>query len=158
MDRFSVRLTISIIIMMAILLPACGVEERGRDVSQPGGGGDGEVSQPSGMITALEWDPPVVGADGTPMSPKRDLDYYEFYLRTDQNFGDDDLPVAHVSAFSDVLSPNGKSFKREITKEFILDNLLPFAEEGKQHYISIRAVGVDGLKSGFMVSVAWDLS
>lgn len=147
MVRFSVRFAISAMTMIGILLSGCG-----------GGGGGGDGSQSSGTITALEWDPPVVAADGTPMDPKRDLDYYEFYLRTDQNFGDDDLPVAHVASFTDVLSPNGKSFKRELTKEFSIDNLLPFTETGKPHYISIRAVGMDGQKSGFMVPVAWDLS
>jgi hypothetical protein len=84
--------------------------------------------------------------------------YYEFFLRTDQNFTDDDLPVAHVSGYYDVLEPDGKSFTKKLTKEFALDNLLPFTEKGKKYYVSIRAVGVDGLKSGFMVPLAWDLS
>jgi hypothetical protein len=151
MVRFRDCLAIFLIAMVGILLSGCGGEGGGSEVSQSSG-------TISGTITALEWDTPAVAADGTPMDPKRDLDYYEFYLRTDKNFGDDDLPVAHVASFTDVLSPNGKSFKRELTNEFHMDNLLPFTEEGKQHYISIRAVGVDGLKSGFMVPVAWDLS
>jgi len=146
MVRFRDCLAIFLIAMVGILFSGCGEE-----------GGGSEVSQSSGTITAMEWDPPVVAADGRPMDPKRDLDYYEFYLRTDQNFSDDDLPVAHVASFTDVLSPNGKLFKRKLTNEFYLDNLLPFTEQGKQYYISIRAVGVDGLKSGFMVPVAWDL-
>ena len=148
MVRFKDCLAIFLIVMVGVLLFGCGGE----------GVGGSEVSQSSGTITAMEWDPPAVAADGTPMDPKRDLDYYEFYLRTDQNFGDDDLPVAHVASFTDVLSPNGKSFKRKLTNDFELDNLLPFTEKGKQYYISIRAVGVDGLKSGFMDPVAWDLS
>ena len=149
----SVRLTflLMILIGLMIVLPGCGG-------GGGGGGGSSDGSSSSGMITVLEWDPPAAASDGTPMDPKRDLDYYEFYLRTDRNFGDDDLPVAHVASFTDILSPNGKSFRRELTKEFSLDNLLPFTEKGKQYYISIRAVGVDGLKSGFMVPVAWDLS
>ena len=151
MNGSSVRLTVFLmaLIVAMIVLPGCGGS---------GEGGSSEVSSPSGAITSLEWDPPGVAADGTPMDPKRDLDYYEFYLRTDRNFSDDDLPVAHVASFIDVPSPNGKSFKRELTKEFSMDNLLPFTEKGKQYYVSIRAVGVDGLKSGFMAPVAWDLS
>ena len=151
MNGSSVRLTVFLmgLIVAMIVLPGCG------------GGGGGEssaVSPPSGTVTALEWDPPTVAADSTPLDPRRDLDYYEFYLRTDQNFTENDQPVAQVAAFYDVLSPNGKSFVRDLTKEFTLDNLLPFTEKGKRYYVSIRAVGVDGLKSGFMVPVAWDLS
>lgn len=157
MDRSSVRLTIAIIIMMAFLLPSCGGEGQESGVSSPAG----EVSQPTiptGMVTVLEWDPPVVAADGTPMDSRRDLDYYEFYLRTDRNFGDDDLPVAYLSSFTNVPSYKGQSFKRFLTNEFSLENLLPFVETGKQYYVSIRAVGVDGQKSDFMDPVVWDLS
>jgi hypothetical protein len=151
----SVRLTVFLmgLIVAMIVLPGCGGGGGGGV-----GGGSSEVSPPSGSVTALEWDPPKVAADSTPLDPRRDLDYYEFYLRTDQNFTENDQPVAQVAAFYDVLSPNGKSFVRDLTKEFTLDNLLPFTEQGKRYYVSIRAVGVDGLKSGFMVPVPWDLS
>lgn len=157
MDRAGLRLTIAVIIMMAFLLPSCGGEGQESGVSSP----TGKVSPPtipSGMVTVLEWDPPVVAADGTPIDSRRDLDYYEFYMRTDSNFRDDDLPVAYVSSFTDVPSNNGKSFKRFLTNEFSLENLLPFVETGKQYYVSIRAVGVDGQKSDFMNPVVWDLS
>ena len=147
MSRFSVRLTVSVISLIGIILSGCG-----------GGGGSSEVSPASAPITTMAWDPPMVDASGLSMDPKRDIVYYEFYLRTDQNFTDDDLPVAHVSSYYDDLEPDGKSFTRKLTKEFALDNLLPFTEKGKKYYVSIRAVGVDELKSGFMVSVAWDLS
>ena len=146
MNRSSLRLTVSLITLIGIIFSGCG------------GGGGSAVSQPSGSVAALAWDPPRVAADSTPLDPRRDLDYYEFYLRTDQNFTENDQPVAQVAAFTDVLSPNGKTFVRELTNEFTMDNLLPFTEKGKRYYVSIRAVGVDGLKSGFMVPVAWDLS
>ena len=146
MNRSSLRLTVSAITLIGIVFSGCG------------GGGSSAVSEPSGLVTVLEWDPPKVAADGTPMDPRRDLVYYEFYLRMDQNFSENDLPVAQVASYYDVLSPNGKTFVRDLTKEFTLDNLLPFTEKGKRYYVSIRAVGVDGLKSGFMVPVAWDLS
>ena len=148
MNRSSLRLTVSAITLIGIIFSGCG----------GGGGGSSAVSPPSGSVTALEWDPPRVAADGTPMDSRRDLDYYEFYLRTDQNFTENAQPVAQVAAFYDVLSPNGKTFVRGLTNEFTMDNLLPFTEKGKRYYVSIRAVGVDGLKSGFMVPVAWDLS
>lgn len=140
-----VRLTVSVMALIGIILSGCG------------GGGDGETA-PSGSVTVLEWDPPNVAADGTPMDPRRDINYYEFYLRTNQNFTENDEPVAQVAAFYDVISPDGKAFVRELTTEFTMDNLVPFTEKGKRYFVSIRAVGVDGLKSGFMVPVAWDLS
>jgi len=146
MNRSSLRLTVSLITLIGIIFSGCG------------GGGGSAVSQPSGSVAALAWDPPRVAADSTLLDPRRDLDYYEFYLRTDQNFTENDQPVAQVAAFYDVLSPNGKTFVRELTNEFTMDNLLPFTEKGKRYYVSIRAVGVDGLKSGFMVPVPWDLS
>jgi hypothetical protein len=147
MSRFSVRLTVSVISLIGIILSGCGE-----------GGESSKVSPQSGPITAMEWDPPTVDPDGSPVDSRRDIEYYEFFLRTDQNFTDDDLPVAHVSGYYDVLEPDGKSFTKKLTKEFALDNLLPFTEKGKKYYVSIRAVGVDGLKSGFMVPLAWDLS
>ena len=147
MDRFRIRRTLFMIIMIAVLLPSCGEWEE-----------QSQVSQPSGMVTALEWDPPEVADDGTPMDPRQDLEYYELYLRTDTNFGDNDLPVAYVASFTDIFSPDGGSFKRELVNEFVLDHLLPFTERGKQYYVSIRAVSVDGKKSEFMYPVAWDLS
>ncbi len=147
MSRFSVRLTVSVISLIGIILSGCGE-----------GGESSKVSPQSGPITAMAWDPPTVDPDGSPVDSRRDIEYYEFFLRTDQNFTDDDLPVAHVSGYYDVLEPGGKSFTKKLTKEFALDNLLPFTEKGKKYYVSIRAVGVDGLKSGFMVPLAWDLS
>lgn len=144
-----VRLTVSVMALIGIVLSGCG-------------GGEGEsssaVSPPSGTVTVLEWAPPKVAADGTPMDARRDIDYFEIYLRTDQNFRENDQPVAQIAAFHDVRSPDGKTFVRELTKEFTVDNLLPFTEKGKRHYVSLRAVGVDGLKSGFMVPVVWDLT
>lgn len=154
MDRFRIRHTISMIIIIAILLPSCGMWGDESEVSQQ----TGAVSQPSETVTALEWDPPEVADDGTPMDPRQDLEYYELYLRTDTNFGDHDLPVAYVASFTDVFSPDGESFKRELVNEFFLDNLLPFTEGGKPYYVSLRAVSVDGKKSEFMYPVVWDLS
>lgn len=137
-----VRLTVSVLALMGILLFGCGGGEEG--------------SAGSGAV--LEWDPPNVAADGTPMDSRRDVDHFELFLRTDQNFSENDQPVAQVSAFHDVISPDGKTFVRELTKEFEVDNLLPFTEKGKRYFVSIRSVGVDGLRSEFMVPVAWDLS
>jgi hypothetical protein len=147
----SVRLTVFLLglILAMIVLPGCG---------GGGGGGSSEISPPSGSITSLEWDPPKTYGDGTPINPVRDIDYYEFFLRTDQNFTNTDLPIAQVSAITDIIGSNGKAKGKGPTSEFTLENLLPFVERGKRYYVTIRTVGIDGLKSGFMVPVVWDVS
>ena len=151
MNGSSVRLTVFLmtLIMAMIVLSGCGEES---------GVGSSEITPPSGSITSLEWDPPKTYGDGTPINPVRDIDYYEFFLRTDENFTDSDLPMAQVSAVTDVFGPKGNSPGRGPTAEFTLENLLPFVEKGKRYYVTIKAVGIDGLKSGFMVPVAWDVS
>jgi hypothetical protein len=148
MNGSSVRLTVFLLalIVAMIVLPGCG------------SGGNSEVTPPSGSITLLEWDPPKTSGDGTPINPVRDIDHYEFFLRTDENFTDIDLPVALVSAVTDVFDSNGNFQGRGPTAEFTLENLLPFVERGKRYYVAIKAVGIDGIKSGFMAPVVWDVS
>lgn len=148
MNGSSVRLTVFLLALIVgmIVLPGCN------------SGGSSEVASPSGAITSLEWDPPKTSGDGTPINPVRDIDHYEFFLRTDENFTDIDLPVAQVSAVTDVLDPNGNIQSRGPTAEFTLENLLPFVESGKRYYVAIKAVGIDGIKSGFMAPVVWDVS
>jgi len=127
-----------------------------------GGGGEGTQAQSGGGGTytssTLVWDPPKNFSDGVSIDPRRDLDHYEVFLRTDPNFNDTDLPVVQVAAISDVASPGGKSYRRIPTTEFSLDSLLPHTQPGKRYYVSIKAVGLDGLKSGFMPPVEWNLS
>jgi hypothetical protein len=86
--------------------------------------------------------------DNTPLDPYRDLDYYEFYVSSNTNFTENDMPVAQVAAISN----------DTLTNEFLLINLLPFSQPGRVCYISIRSVGADGLKSNFSAPVAWDLT
>jgi hypothetical protein len=114
------------------------------------------ASVPTGVASVLAWDPPQKYEDNTLLDPYKDLDSYEFYVRNDPNFTENDLPLAQVAAFSDILSPDGKSYIPQLTTLFELTNLLPFVPPGPRSYLSIRAVGVDGLKSGFSTPIAWD--
>lgn len=126
-----------------------------------GGGGEGTQAQSSGSGTSaptLVWDTPGKFADGVSMDARRDLDHYEIFLRTDPDFKDNDLPVDQVAAISGVSSPVGKTNVRKPTTEYPLDRLFPHTQPGKRYYVSIKAVGVDGLKSGFMPPVEWNLS
>ncbi len=126
-----------------------------------GGGGEGTQAQSGGSGTntqTLAWDPPMNFADGVSIDPRRDIDHYEVFLRSDPNFNETDLPVVQVAAISDVASSGGISHGRKPSTELPLDRLLPYAQPGQRYYVSIKAVGVDGLKSGFMPPVEWDLS
>lgn len=149
MARNGFRLLVALAATMSILAVGCG------------GGGEGTQAQSGGAGTnspTLVWDAPKKFADGVSIDPRRDIDHYEVFLRTDPDFNDTDLPVAHAAAISDVASSDGKSRGRKPTTEFSLDPLLPHTQPGKRYYVSIKAVGVDGLKSGFMPPVEWDLS
>jgi hypothetical protein len=147
MNRSLVHALVFLFLAGGILLSGCG------------GGGGGEsanASIPSNVASALAWDPPQTYEDKTPLDPYKDLDYYEFYVRNDQNFTDNDLPLAQVAACTEILSSDGKMYNTNLTTLFELANLLPFVPPGPTSYISIRAVGVDGLKSGFSQPVMWD--
>ncbi len=142
-DRF--LLTAGLVVVMGMLVAGCG--------------GGGEQSAGSGTNSpTLVWDSPKNFADGVSIDPRRDIDHYEIFLRPDPNFGDTDLPVVQVAAFSTVTSATGKSCGRKPTTEFSLEPLIPYTQPGKRYYVSIKAVGVDGLKSGFMAPVPWEVS
>jgi hypothetical protein len=49
-------------------------------------------------------------------------------------------------------APGGKV----LGKEFILESIQPFMDPGSRHYVSLKAVGIDGQKSDFMPAVLWD--
>ena len=145
MNRSLVHALVFLILAGGILLSGCG-----------GGGESAMVSIPPGIASALAWDAPQTYEDNTPLDPYKDLDYYEFYVRNDPNFTENDLPLAQVAACTDILSPDGKSYNPNLTTLFKLANLLPFVPPGPRSYLSIRAVGVDGIKSGFSQPVTWD--
>lgn len=90
------------------------------------------------------------------MDPYRDLDHYELFVRPDSNFTDSELPVALISAVTDAPASGGTSGSKILEKEFILENVRPFIAPGNRHYVSLKAVGIDGQKSGFMTPVTWD--
>jgi len=145
MSRSLVHALVFLFLAGGILLSGCG-----------GGGESTTASIPPGVASALAWDAPQTYEDNTPLDPYKDLDSYEFYVRNDPNFTENDLPMAEVAAVEDILSPDGKAYLKNLTTLFNLDNLKPFLTPGARYYISIRAVGMGGLKSGFSQPVAWD--
>jgi hypothetical protein len=127
-----------------------------------GGGGGGETPQSqapasSGPVSLLAWTPPTTYNDNVAMDPARDLDYYEIYVRQDPNFTDSDQPAIQVAAVAGAASPDGLTVSRSLVTEFALE-LIPSLPGARQLYVSMRAVGVDQQKSGFMAPLLWDRS
>ena len=124
-------------------------------------GGEAPGVPPAGPVTVLTWDPPASFADNEPVDPYRDIDHYEVYAREDPNFTNSDLPVMVIPAFTGV-TPTGVPSTGGIIKgripnwEFTLENLNPYISTASRHYVSLKAVGVDGQKSAFMPPIAWD--
>jgi len=145
MQSCRVRAVVFLLLGGILLFAGCG-----------GGGESVEASAPAGLPGVLAWDPPQTYEDSTPLDPYTELDYYEFYLRDDDSFSDNDVPVAQVAAVTDVLSPDGTVTLQTLTTEFNLQNLQPFVPPGSTCFLSIRAVGLDGLKSGFSQAVVWN--
>jgi len=71
------------------------------------------------------------------MNPARDLAWYEIYIRQDGSFDPDDKVFATVS-------PTETTFD--------LANLAPLLDPGVQYYVSMRSVGLQGMKSAFSSS------
>lgn len=127
-----------------------------------GCGGEGDTPQSqgptaSGPVSVLAWTPPTTYNDNVTLDPERDLEYYEIYVRQDPNFTDDDLPMIEVAAVAGALSPDGGTVLKSLVTEFSLE-LIPSLPAGNQLYVSMRAVGVDRQKSGFMAPLLWERS
>jgi len=134
----------SLFILLGVFLAGCG----GGQDSSPA---QSQVTPPSTPVAVLVWNPPSRYADNATLDPFRDLDHYEVYVRGDGNFTDTDLPLAVVAAVKDAPAAG-----KVLESEFILNNIQPFIGPGNRHYVSLKAVGVDGQRSAFMPPVAWD--
>jgi len=134
----------------------------GAFVAGCGGGGETPVQSlaatpaPLGPVSVLGWDPPGTYSDNAAMDPYRDLDHYEVYVRGDGNFTNSDLPVALIAAVKTASSTGGTPGGAILEKEFILENIQPFIDSASRHFVTLKAVGIDGQKSGFMPPVVWD--
>jgi hypothetical protein len=65
------------------------------------------------------------------------------------SFSDADTPTAIISAFD--------TLTQQVTTSFNLANLGPFLQKGVTYYVSMRAVALDGLKSGFSTPASFSL-
>ncbi len=133
------------LLAIAMIFAACG-----------GGGSESQATgSPSGSML-LSWDVPDATIDNTAIDPYEDLDHYEIYVGVDPVFTEEDTPAAVVSAVEDILSDNGQ-IGRELITDFDLA-LLEGLPSASQLYVTLRAVGTDGQKSGFMEPVSWTRS
>ena len=123
-----------------------------------GGGGESSVTtgSTSSSVYMLSWNAPDATVDNTAIDPYEELDHYEIYVSADSIFTEADIPSAVVDAVEDILSDSG-----QIGKELVTDFDLALLEglpAANQLYVTLRAVGVDGQKSGFMEPVIWTRS
>ena len=134
------------ILAVGLVLAGCGAGDQQVE---------GQAPPPAGA-TVLAWDPPATYADNAALDPFQDIDYYEIYVRQDENFADADLPLAQIAAVSSLVPPGGSAPSQELVREFVLENLAPFVTKGQHYFVSIKAVGSDGQRSAFMQPVPWD--
>lgn len=123
-------LSLTTILVLAIL-SGCG------GGGSSSGGGDGTPLP----AKVLSWAPPESYTDQTSLNPVTDLDGFEIYVNESGSFADADTPSAVVSA----VDPATHS----LTTSFNLANLGSSLSRGIVYQVSMRAVAVTGLKSGF---------
>jgi hypothetical protein len=145
---------------IGVLASGCGGGGGGTaGVEAPGLPPSGGVP-PAGPATVLTWDPPATFADNERVDPYQDIDHYEVYVREDANFTNSDLPAMVIPALISVdptsAPSTGVKKGRRPNSEFQLETLDPYISKASRHYVSLKAVGVDGQTSGFMPPVAWD--
>jgi hypothetical protein len=117
-----------------------------------GGGGTADSGNDGGVAVPAKtasWAPPATFSDGTPLNPAADLSNYEIFVKETGSFSDADTPTAIVSA----VDPG----THQVTTTFNLANLGPFLQKGVNYYVSMRAVALDGLKSGFSTPASFSL-
>ena len=101
----------------------------------------------------LSWDVPLRTVNNKTINPYEDLYQYELYVSTTPNFSDSDTPVMFFWAVEESLSKNG-TVSKKLVSEFDL-GFLNLNDSSAPLYVSLRVVGFDGQKSGFMEPVAW---
>ena len=112
----------------------------------------------AGAFHMLSWNVPEATVNHKTINPYEDLYRYELYVSTTATFSEKDAPVALFSAVEYGQVGYGAISKKLVT-EFDLDLLgLRGRYPSSRLYVSLRVVGVDGQKSGFMNPVTWPRS
>ena len=95
----------------------------------------------------LQWKPPELYTDGSPLEPVAELDRFEIYVKEEDTFREEDTPIAVVSA----VDPEDD----EICRTFDLSNLAPFINKGVAYHVALRAVAMTEVKSDFSPSATF---
>lgn len=113
-----------------------------------GGGGTDESGEGNILPSkTLSWAPPTTYSDSEPLDPARDLEGYEVYVNESGAFSDAEFPMADVGS----VDPG----TGQLCTSFDLANLGPYLAPGVTYHVSIRAVAVSGLKSGFSAAATF---
>ena len=95
----------------------------------------------------LQWEPPELYTDGSPLDPVAELDRFEIYVKEEDTFREEDTPIAVISA----VEPGAD----EICRTFDLSNLAPFINNGVVYHFALRAESKMELKSDFSPSATF---
>ena len=90
----------------------------------------------------MYWAAPQSFTDNVPLIPRRDLKWYEIYIRQDSSFGPADTAVATASP---------------VDTTYRLANVSTSLDNRVVYYVSLRAVTVAGVKSDFTPAVPFSL-
>ncbi len=131
--------TLSVLAIVLFLLAGCGGGVGG-DVSTGGGPGPGGGTG-SAQVPVLNWSAPLAYTDNTPLNPLTDLESFEIYVKDTGSFTSADSPVAYISA----IDPS----TGRVTTSFNMASLEPFYPKGVLYHVALRAVAINGEKSGF---------
>lgn len=139
-----IRSTIFLALIVAVLATFSGCGGGGASSTSDSGTPVGSAPLPAKV---LSWEPPTSYVDNSAMNPVTDLDRFEIHVNETGSFTDSDPPMAAVSA----LDPATQS----LNTSFNLANLSPHVTAGPKYYVSLRAVALTGLKSGFSPGVSF---
>jgi hypothetical protein len=135
--------------MMIVLGILAGCGGGGGSSSGDGGGtplpaDDGGTPLPAKI---LSWAPPESYTDSTSLDPGTDLQEYEIHVNESGSFSESSTPSAVVRAVD--------TTTHTLTTSFNLANLGSDLSRGVVYRVSMRAVAVTGLKSGFSPSASF---
>lgn len=112
-----------------------------------GGGAAGSGDSFTFPSKVLSWNPPSTYSDSTPLDPSRELEAYEIYVNETGSFADSIPPMAEVVA----VDPR----TGQLATSFDLAKFSRYLSPGVTYRVSVRAVAISGLKSGFSSTAAF---
>jgi len=135
------RIYILAVLATALMLAGCGGGESGGTATYS------NISTTTSMN--LNWDPPRVYTDQTPLDPATELKEYVIYVNETGIFTESDDSAAVLSA----VNPASGS----IVTSFNLRNLASSLHPNVTYFVSMQSVSMTGARSGFSPAIAFTL-